>query len=158
MSAQSVYDTAPLGSLIRFSNSEPRPPARFTRKVNAWNQDNGIGRLVLRTPERISGNYRSPASFALHLGNYGSQGLIAIVVTRHYSIDSPLNFEVAEMPKPGMVRILTSFGGRDELRFLAPDMAAAEAWLARNHYSNVRLECVSDPDLVVASTGLGRAA
>ena len=29
MSAQYIYDTAPLGSLIRYSNGEPRPPERF---------------------------------------------------------------------------------------------------------------------------------
>jgi len=51
MSAQLIYDTAPLGSLIRYSNGEPRPPERFTRKLKAWNNDNGIGRLIERSAE-----------------------------------------------------------------------------------------------------------
>ena len=50
MSAQYIYDTAPLGSLIRYSNGEPRPPERFRRKLAAWNNDNGTGRFVERYP------------------------------------------------------------------------------------------------------------
>lgn len=158
MSAQSIYDTAPLGSLIRYSNGEPRPPERFTRKLKAWNNDNGIGRPVERAAEAIRPTWRSPAGFCLHLGNYGSQGIIAIVVRRHYSVESTLHFEITETPRPGMVRVLTSLGGRDELRFLAQDVRTAEAWLERNHDSNARLEIVGDPDPVVLPSSLRRAA
>jgi hypothetical protein len=158
MFAQDIYDTAPLGSLIRYSNGEPRPPERFTRKLKAWNNDNNIGRLVERTAEEVRPTYRSPASFCLHLGNYGSQGIIAIIVRRHYSVESPLHFEIAETPKPGIVRVLTSHAGRDELRFLAPDMTSAQDWLDRNRYSDARFEVVNDPDPVVLPSRLGRAA
>ncbi|EZP82495.1 hypothetical protein BV97_01992 [Novosphingobium resinovorum] len=158
MSAQLIFDTAPLGSLIRYSNGEPRPPERFTRKLKAWNNDNGIGRLVERIAEEVRPTYRSPAGFCLHLGNYGSQGIIAIVMRRHYSVESALHFEIAQTPKPGMVRLLTSCVGRDELRFLAPDMASAQDWLAQNHYTGARFEVVSDPDPVVLPSSLGRAA
>ncbi|HKX77580.1 MAG TPA: hypothetical protein VJM34_03570 [Novosphingobium sp.] len=158
MSAQLIYDTAPLGSLIRYSSGEPRPPERFTRKLKAWNNDNGIGRLIERSAEEIRPTYRSPAGFCLHLGNYGSQGIIAIVVRRHYSVESRLHFEIVETPKPGMVRVISSFGGRDELRFLAPDLRAAEEWLERNRYSSARIEVVPDPDPVIQPSSLGRAA
>lgn len=158
MSAQHIYDTAPLGSLIRFSSQTPRPPERFARKLRAWNNDNGIGRLVIRSSEHVGATYRSPASFALHLGNYGSHGIIAIVVTRHYSVESPLHFEISELPQAGMVRVLTSFNGRDELRFLAPDMKSAEALLASNHYADARLEVVGNSDPAVLPISIGRAA
>jgi len=158
MSAQSIYNTAPLGSLIRYSNGEPRPPERFTRKLKAWTNDNGVGRLIERTAEQVRPTWRSPAGFCLHLGDYGSQGIIAIVVRRHYSVESALHFEIVETPRPGMVRVLTSFGGRDELRFLAPDVRAAEEWLERNRYSEARLETVGDADPVAPPSSLGRAA
>lgn len=61
MSAQSIYDTAPLGSLIRYSNREPRPPERFTRKLRTWNNENGLGRLVERYPGDDRTGYHSPA-------------------------------------------------------------------------------------------------
>ena len=74
MSARSIYETAPLGSLIRFSNGEPRPPARFSRKLRAWGEENGTGRLVERVPGYSGASYRSPPTFVLHLGNFGRDG------------------------------------------------------------------------------------
>ena len=121
MSAQYIYATAPLGSLIRYSNGEQRPPERFRRKLAAWNNDNGTGRLVERYPGQVTDNYRSPAHFMLHLATYGSQGVIVMTVRRAYSVESPLNFEIVDTPKPGQVRVLTTFRGKDELRHLAAD-------------------------------------
>lgn len=157
MSAQHIYDTAPLGSLITFTNGEPRPPLRVTRKLRAWNDNNGMGRLV----EKMAGRndvYPSPATFALHLGNYGSQGTILMVVRRIYSVDAQLHFEVAERPRPGMVRILSRRDGRDELHHLAADMAAAEAWRSEHGYRNAVLEVVGNPDPILLPSRLGRAA
>ena len=158
MSAQYIHDTAPLGSLIRHSNGEPRPPERFRRKLAAWNNDNGTGRLVERYPGQVTDNYRSPAHFMLHLATYGSQGVIVMTVRRAYSVESPLNFEIVDTPKPGQVRVLTTFRGKDELRHLAADMASAEAWMRDNPYSGMRAEIVTDGDLAVPSSELRRAA
>ncbi len=158
MSAQLIYDTAPLGSLISFSNGQPRPPARFSRKLKAWNDNNGVGRLVERSPGHVGTSYRTPATFALHLGNYGSQGAILMVVRRIYSVESVLNFEIADVPRPGMVRVLTPIGDREELQYLAPDMAAAEAWMEKHRYHRIRAEVVPDPDPVILPSNIGRAA
>ncbi len=158
MRAQQIYDTAPLGSLIRFSNGEPRPPARFTRKLRAWDNENGVGRLVERSPERIAATYRSAPSFTLHLGNYGSEGTVVLVVRRGYSVESSLDFEIAEAPKPGMVRLLTPIGNREELQHLAADMDAAERWMAAHRYHDIRAEVIGDPDNVVLPPVIGRAA
>lgn len=94
----------------------------------------------------------------LHLGNWGSQDVIVLTVRRAYSVESALQFEIVDLPKPGSVRILTSYDGRDELRHLAPDMAAAEDWMARNRYSGMRTEVVTDPDPVIPPSGVRRAA
>ena len=45
MSAQHIYDHAPLGSLIKYADGAPKPPARFTRKLRDWESRNGVGRL-----------------------------------------------------------------------------------------------------------------
>lgn len=153
MSAQHIFD-APLGSLIAFSNGEPRPPERFRRKLALWEQCNGTGRLTERSP--ASGN--SPASFALHLRDYGSQGVIVMKVRRIYTLDSALHFEIVETPRSGMVRVITSFAGRDELLYLAPVVATAEAWMASHHYSNMRAEIVGDADPAAQPSIQGRAA
>lgn len=159
MSAQHIYDSAPLGSLITFSNGEPRPPARFTRKLRAWNEANGMGRLVERWQRREFGSgYVSPATFALHLGNYGSHGTILMVVRRIYTVTSQLRFEIADQPKAGMVRVVSRRDGREELHHLAPNRAVAEVWAAAHRYHGSVMEEVADPDLVAAPVRLGRAA
>lgn len=144
MSAKIIFEHAPLGALIRYSNGEPRPPERFKRKVRAWDQENGAGRLITKTPAQQHPTYLLPAGFTLNEGNYGSDGVIVLVVNRSYSVNSKLNFEIVEEPQPGAVRVLTSFQGVDELQHLAPDMASAEAWLTEHRYSGARLEIVGE--------------
>lgn len=142
--ARQVFETAPLGSLIRFASGEPRPPERFTRKVRAWESENGTGRLV----ERQNGSGSYPPTFTLHLGDFESEGIIVMVVRRLFSVDSSKPFEIVETPKPGAVRVLTGIGDREELRYLAPDMASAERWMADNRYTGMRAEIVGDHDTV----------
>ncbi|WP_263588852.1 hypothetical protein [Sphingopyxis sp. GC21] len=106
-----------------------------------WERENGSGRLVARAPA----SDRLPATFTLHLGNFGSKGVIIMVMRRQFDTDSAELFEIAELPKPGMVRVLTSHGDREELLHLAADMGSAERWMEANDYSNMRAEIVSDP-------------
>ena len=94
----------------------------------------------------------------LHLATYGTQGVIVMTVRRAYSVESPLNFEIIDVPKPGQVRVLTTFRDKDELRHLAADMTSAEAWMRDNPYSGMRAEIVTDADLAVLPSELRRAA
>ena len=52
MSAQHIYVSAPLGSIIRYSDGAPKPPVRFKRKLAVWENNNSGGRLVRKTPSR----------------------------------------------------------------------------------------------------------
>jgi hypothetical protein len=38
MSVTTIIDTAPLRALIRYTDGSPKPPARFTKKLAAWEQ------------------------------------------------------------------------------------------------------------------------
>ena len=82
MSAQHIYDHAPLGSLIKYADGAPKPPARFTRKLRDWESRNGVGRLVKKEPPRERPTYSSPAYFTLHEGNFGEGGMIIVTVMR----------------------------------------------------------------------------
>src|SRR3546814_5889654 len=101
--------------------------------------------------------YSIPEGFTLHHGDFGSGGVIVMVVTMTWHVTSPLYFEVIEAPAPGMVRVLTQWEGVDELRHLAPDMATAQSWLASHRYSNARFEVVGDEAKAIMPD-LGRAA
>ena len=143
MSAHHVHDVAPLGSLIRYGDHSPRPPARFTKKLAAWQRRNGVGRLVRKEPQRQRGAYTSPASITLHEGDFASNGVILVTVMRTHPVNSELDFDIVERPTFGMVRILQPIGDDIELLHLAESREAAELWLAKNKFRNARLEDVA---------------
>ena len=142
MSVKVIYDRAPLGALIRFSNGQPKPPARYTRKVAAWERVNGVGGLIRKSPPLISGACLSPATITLHEGDFASNGVVVLVVHRTHDLDSDLCFEVIGVPPPGSCRILQPFGETVELLHLADDRTAAEAWLQAHRYAHARIERV----------------
>ena len=154
MSATKIIDTAPLGALIRYTDGSPKPPARFTKKLAAWERSNGVGRLVKKEPPRPYPTWTAPDSFTLHEGNFSSEGVILVTIMRSHSVDSQLNFEVVEEPKAGQVRVLLDFGGSTELLHLASSVAAAELWIAKEGYRNARFEIVRAED----DDGAGEAA
>lgn len=126
MSATTIIDQAPQDALIRYTDGSPKPPARFTKKLAAWERSNGVGRLVKKEPPRPFSTWTAPVSFTLHEGNFSSDGVIHVTIMRSHSADSQLNFEVVEEPKVGQVRVLLDFGGNTELLHLASTGAAAE--------------------------------
>lgn len=140
MSAQHIFDLAPLGALIRFSDGQPKPPARFKRKLAAWENNNAVGRLTGKSAASQMGSHMMPATFALHMGDYGSNGVIILTVTRTFTVTTRLIFDMLDYPKPGMVRVLQRYGDRTELLHLAANLAAAQRWFDKRHYSDAWLE------------------
>lgn len=157
MTASLIFDIAPLGSLVAYSDGTPRPPARFTKKLAAWERRNGFGRLVRKEPARERPTYSSPPCITLREGDFGSGGIILVTVMRTYSIDSDLHFRVVERPGVGQVRVVQQVGENVELLHLADDREAAELWLAKAGHSRARLEEVT-ADEVGADAVEGRAA
>ncbi len=143
MSAHIVYDSAPLGSVIRYFDSTQKPPSRFKKKLAAWKSRNSVGRLIKKEPPRERPTYSSPACFTLHEGDFGQAGIIVLSVLRTYSVESDLRFEIVERPAIGMVRVLQDLGDSPELLHLASDREAAERWLASNRCSRAYLEEVT---------------
>ena len=157
MSASLIFDLAPLGSLVAYSDGTAKPPARFTKKLAAWERRNGTGRLVRKEPARERPTYSSPPCFTLHEGDFGEGGVILVTIIRTYSIDSDLTFRVVERPKLGQVRVVQDVGENAELLHLAQNREAAELWLAKAGYSRARLEEVT-ADEIGADVVEGRAA
>ncbi len=140
MSAQHIFDNTPLGSIIGYSDGSPKPPARFTKKLEHWERSNGSGRLIRKSPGREFGNHPFPASFTLHEGDFGGGGVVLIVLHRSFSVDTRLRFEVAESPKTGMVRVLAQYSSGTELLHLAVNHETAAWWLKQHPHSNAVLE------------------
>lgn len=144
MSAKAIYDTAPLGAIIRFSDGRPRPPARFARKLAAWERSNGVGRLTRKSPPFGAGRFAGPATITLHEGDISSASVVLVIVHRTHGVDSALQFEVIDVPKPDSWCIVRPYGEAVELLHLADDRAAADAWLRQNRHPEARIEQVDD--------------
>lgn len=157
MSAHAIFDNAPIGSLIAWSDGTPRPPERFTKKLSAWQTSNGKGRLIRKQGGRSLGNLSLSASFTLHEADFGAGGVIALRVHRTLSMDSKLRFSVIERPGVGSVRVFDRPGEDAELVHLASHRQAAEEWLSRHGYPHAVLEEVT-ADEVGATAVEGRAA
>lgn len=155
LDGHAVFESVSLGTVLRYFDGTPQPPERHKRKLRDWKNRNGTGRLVEKIPPTTLGASSFAAHFMLHEGNYGSNGTIVMVVRRAYQVTTNLYFEVIERPVPGMVRVLHRWNGRDELKHLAPDLATAEAWIARDGSRNLITEIVGDGELPVE---LGKAA
>ncbi|MGX1500866.1 hypothetical protein ACSSV1_005935 [Labrenzia sp. MBR-25] len=115
MSAQSIFDNIPLGAIIRFSDGTPRPPERHRRKLQAWERNNNTGRLVNKQAGATVGKTRIPASFTLHVGDFGSKAVVVLRVFRTFSVDSALEFSVIERPAVGSILVLDRPGDADEV-------------------------------------------
>jgi hypothetical protein len=157
MSAQHVYVSAPLGSIIRYSDGTPKPPARFKRKLAAWENNNSGGRLIRKTPSRDMPSCFLPAGITLHQDDFGGAGVVVLRVYKTFSVNCALTFIVTELPKSGSVRVLDREGEAAELLHLAADRTAAEAWLASHRHPGAVLEDVTAAE-VAATMIEGRAA
>lgn len=157
MSALSIFEDAPIASIVAWSDGTPRPPERHRKKLSAWKSNNSQGRLIRKQGKRGIGSVAFAAEFTLHEADYGGGGVIAIRVHRTFSVSSALRFTVVERPSPGSVRVFDRAGDHAELVHLAPHRAAAEEWLTRHGYPNAVLDEVS-ADRVAADVVEGRAA
>jgi hypothetical protein len=135
LSAQQLYDAAPLGALIRFSDGVAEPPQRHRRKHAAWRSSNGTGRLVRKAPPKQA----LPACFTLHAGDFGTADVTIVKAYRVFAVTSPLAFAIVDKPRPGQVALLHDDLGMPTLVHLADTEADARAWLAAHPRDNLRL-------------------
>ena len=157
MTPTQIFENAPIGAIIAWSDNTPRPPDRFRNKLSSWKGRNSRGRLIRKEPGRTSGNYTSLPSFTLHETDLGGSDVVVIRIQRTFNIDSALTFTVTEQPPPGSVRIFDRPGERAELIHLAANSDEAEAWLRTHRYRGAVLDEVPQ-DIAATDVNEGRAA
>lgn len=156
MSAHTIFEHAPIGAIVAWSDGTVRPPERHRRKLDAWKTNNNQGRFIRKQGGRDVGTLDPYASFTLHEADYGAGGVIAIRVHRTFSLNSSLRFTIVERPAVGSVRVFDRPGDHAELVHLAPHRAAAEQWLSEHGYPSAMLEEVT-ADEAAADAVDGRA-
>ena len=142
LSARQIYDTAPLGSLIRFFDGTPEPPARHRRKHAAWSSANGAGRLVRKAPA----NHLSVPSFTLHVGDFGSGDVTVVRASRVFTLSSPLSYAILDRPRPGQAAVLHDEAGIPTLVHFADTEADAQTWLKAHPRRAARVVAVDVPE------------
>jgi hypothetical protein len=133
LSAQQLYDAGPLGALVRFSDGAVEPPQRHRRKHTTWRSSNGTGRLVRKAPQKQG----LPASFTLHVGDFGTADVTVVKAYRVFAVTSPLAFALST--SPDQVAVLHDDLGMPTFIHLADTQADAQAWLVAHPRDNVRL-------------------
>lgn len=157
MSVMNIYETAPIGALVRYTDLSAQPPANDEEASAAWKQRNGAGRLVRRSPPRPDMIWSSSGTITLQPGDFPMNLEAAMASRRDFSLDSDLSFQLIERPVPGNVRILQEYGTNSILIYLAENRAAAERWLEESRHINARLEEVG-VDEICSDFVKGRAA
>jgi hypothetical protein len=133
LSAQQLYDAGPLGALVRFSDGVAEPPQRHRpRRLEVQQR---TGRLVRKAPQKQG----LPASFTLHVGDFGTADVTVVKAYRVFAVTSPLSFAIVDKPRPGQVALLHDDLGMPTLVHLADTEADAHAWLAAHPRDNLRL-------------------
>jgi hypothetical protein len=157
MSAHTIFESAPIGAIVAWSDGTPRPPERHSKKLAAWENSDSQGRLIRKQAGREAGTPGSTGSFTLHEADYGAGGVIAIRVHRTFSRGSSLRFTIVERPPVGSVRVFDRAGDHAELVHLAPHRAGAQHWLSQHGYPKAVLEDVT-ADEAAADVVDGRTA
>lgn len=146
MQASLIFDLAPMGSQVSWSDNTPRPPERHRKKLAAWKTNNGQGRLVRKEAGYTCGTYTAPPAFTLHEGDFGGNNTIVMRVFRSFGIDCDLTFRVLARPPLGSVRVFDRPGPSAELIHLAESREAAELWLRSHRHPHAFLEDVPDTE------------
>ena len=132
LSARQVYDSVPLDSVIRFSDGTTEPPVRHRRKHATWASTNATGRLVRKAPAK----HVSAASFALHVGDFGSTVVTVVKAYRVFTVSSPLSYTILES---GQFVILEDENETPTLIHLADTEADARNWLEAHSHPKARI-------------------
>ena len=157
MSAHQIFEHAPLGSIIQFTDGTPRPPERHRKKLQAWLERNNSGRLIRKRGETIVGYTDIPAEITLHMQDLGSRSVIVMRILRSFSVNTDLSFSILERPATGSFLVLERPGSEAELGHVAANRQDAEEWLTRHGYPKAVLKEVTADD-AAADVVEGRAA
>ncbi|KQU95478.1 hypothetical protein ASD12_23485 [Mesorhizobium sp. Root102] len=150
MSASLIYDVAPIGSIVSWSDGTSRPPERHNKKLSAWKTRNSQGRLIRKQGKRGVGSIAF-SRFTIHEGDLGADGIVTIRIHRTFSLGSDLTFKVVERPSPGAVRVFDRAGDNAELVYLATNRQDAGEWLTRHGYPQAVLDEVTADEVASAS-------
>ncbi len=138
MNARELFALSPYGATVRFSNGQPKPPARFNKKLREWESHNSAGRFVRAEQADPSAQY-SREGFVLQTRH------AIIIMQMCFGLEGSNTFEIEQTPPPGTILAFTKFGRDLELQAVCLTEGEARKWWDRNRHSTSRiLEIVAE--------------
>jgi len=122
MNADLIISLAPIGSVVEWSDGNPRPPEHHVATLYHWKRNNGAGLLVRKCGETGQDCPGAAPFFMLRCEDD----------LRTFSTGLTYRFQIASRPKIGSVRIFERNDPAALMLHLAVDRDAASAWLADN--------------------------
>ena len=122
MNADLIISLAPIGSVVEWSDGNPRPPEHHVATLYHWKRNNGAGLLVRKCGETCQDYPGVQPFFMLRCEDD----------LRTFSVGPSYCFRIATRPKIGSVRIFERDDPAALMLRLADDRDAACAWLADN--------------------------
>ena len=138
MNADLIISLAPIGSVVEWSDGNPRPPEHHVATLYHWKRNNGVGLLVRKFGEMGQDCPSATPFFMLRCEDD----------LRTFSVGLTYRFRIASRPKIGSVRIFERDDPAALMLHLADDRDAACAWLADNAaYSDAFMDEVTADEL-----------
>lgn len=159
MTASLIYDRAPIGALISWTDGTPRPPRCAGSVHSEWLFHNDRGRLVGKEGKRGRGEPGTSPAITILKGEFAEAGVVANSSIYTFYLSYPLRFAVVERPPIGSVRVFDRPGRDARLIYLASSHAEAEHWVKveGHRYPDAVLEEVT-ADEIAADHVEGRTA
>lgn len=129
MSALMMFERAPIGAMISWSDGKTRPPASEADALAAWALRNGRGRLARKGSHAVMGQVSQPAGFTVMVDGAACDGGTDEPEIQTFSIESDLGFAIVKRPPVGACRIFASPGEDAELLHVASSQSHAETWV-----------------------------
>jgi len=129
MSALFIFDHAPIGAIVSWTDGRPRPPEHLIRACAEWKRNNTTGRLVRKRSHFVMGQSGVPANIKVTTDGIDDFGDVIGPDFRTFPVDADLSFTIVERPPAGAYRVLDGAREDAELVHLAASRARAEEWV-----------------------------
>lgn len=128
MTGAELLEANPLGSIVRYSDGTPQPPARHAKKLRAWQNGNGEGRLIHIKRKTTSNDWDIDT---LTLEVFTSKVIVARMT---FPANGSQRFEIIAPPPAGSIIAYSEFQGTPEINHFWDSKTAARAWADSERY------------------------
>ncbi|MGE6743617.1 hypothetical protein ACQKGC_25400 [Allorhizobium pseudoryzae] len=157
LSANRIFEIAPVGAIISWCNGKSCPPPSDYEAWVEWHRENQRGLLVRKNWRPIMGQPLMPIGFKVMIGGPRFPDDVIPRKFRTFALDGDHSFDILERPAIRAYRVFDRCGEDAELVHLAACRYDAEIWVRKIAVGPIFLNVVT-ADEIAADVVEGRAA